>query len=388
MEGQTATTEAASSDTSAADAGAAAAATTAEATKAEAQHAAESAGKGESLLADGNAGDDVKAPEATQKAEGVKTGDDKAKADEGSETSPDGQDAAKEGKKPEGEADATKEGEEADGKEAKAEGEEKDDAEEKLGDPVLDGLPENFHWRDLLTDDKNKNRATHFGSLDEVMEAVRELDSLKRRAVLPPNQKSTDEEIATFRKRMGVPDTPDGYEIELDKAADDSDREFVSRLQMIAHANNLTPGQLDSLRQWYNDETTAIEQFEESKRQEALAKARTDLSREWLSDYQRNIGIAKKAFDEAFGGYAEDVGEMKLADGTRLIDHPMIARGLFKMGRRFTEAGIPGSNVAENWNPTENELIEMQQRQGYIDGSDKQLLEQVKVGYKRLYGSK
>ena len=367
MEGQAATTEATSSEaaTSAADSGGTdAAATTAEAAKETAAAPAESKGEGDSLLSTGDVEAD-KAPEAPEKAEAP-------------EAAPDGQEAAKEEKKLE---DAAKEGEE-----------EAESADEKAGEPVIDGLPENFHWRDLLVEDKNKKRANDFSSLDDVMAIVREHDNLKRRAVLPPNQKSTDEELSTFRKRMGVPDTPDGYQVEMGDDADAADEALVERLKMAAHGVHMTPGQLGSLLQWYDQEQKNAEEFEREARQQHVAQVKTALSTKWLGDLPKNLGIANKTFKEAFGEYVADVNEMKLEDGTHLVDSPIFALGMYKLGRKFTEAGIPGESAWGDRQPTSDELKSMMSdpRYGLHDPSkrDMDFYNKVQQGFERLSGKR
>jgi len=230
-------------------------------------------------------------------------------------------------------------------------------------------LPEGADWRDLAADEKNRGRLQRVSSVDELAEMARDYDSFKRRAVLPPNSNSSDEDVAKFRKAIGVPDSPDGYEIEMDKDADDGAKSRVERLKGAAHAVHMTPQQLGALIEWHSTEMDALEAADGEAIAQRQAELKTELSREWGADYQRNASVAMRTAQEAFGGYAEEFLAMELKDGTRVGDHPAMLRGMAKLGRKFGEAGLPGTIVPHDWNPTDSEIIEMKKDPRYWDSN-------------------
>lgn len=248
----------------------------------------------------------------------------------------------------------------------------------------LDGLPEDFDWRSLATDEKSVNRLKHFESMDDLAEFVREADTWRRRAVLVPNSKSTPEEIAKYQKAIGVPDTPDGYDLDVSKDAPADEKELVDRLRSAAHAVNVTPAQLGAMIEWHKAETAAVEAREQENAADQLSQAKAELSRTWGPDYQKNAGVAQKAMGRGFEGFAEDWAGLELKDGTKIGNHPLTLKGFARLGRLFGEAGVPGQVAPDNWAPTKTELLKMQQEPGYIDGTDKDLIKRVTEGYKRL----
>ncbi|MGI9493088.1 MAG: hypothetical protein ACR2QF_11880 [Geminicoccaceae bacterium] len=362
MEAQTETAEASTTETS----------TPADAAPppAEGEATTEALLTGEDSGTGDDAGKDVSAdgdkPAAAENAENAENGEDKPAA----------KDAASEDDTPAADADA------------KPEDETKDEAEtsESEGDN-LEGLPEDFDWRELSTDEKNRNRLRQFSSMDDLATFVREADSWRRRAVIPPNAKSTPEEIARFQKAIGVPESPAGYEIQLEKDAPEDEVARVDRLKEAAFGVHVTPAQLGAMIEWHQAETQAVEARENDRLVHQLNQAKTDLSREWGPDYQKNLGAANQILNRAFEGYAEDWGDLELKDGTKVRDHPLTARGLAKIGRLMGEAGVPGEVAPADWLPNESELGKMMEEPGYQDGTDKALIVRVKEGYKRLYPS-
>ena len=349
MEGQATTTEAASDvSTSEGASEATEAATTTET-------AVESESKGETLITGSDAGsDDVAATEAaTETTEAAAT-----------ET------PATEETKPEESDDA-----------AKAEEETQTETEEKAEGDKLDGLPEDFDWRDLATDEKSRNRLNQFRSMDDLAEFVREADSWRRKAVVPPGPKSTEDEVKRYHKMIGVPETPDGYQIEMAEDATDDDKMRVDRLRMAAHGVHVTPDQLKAMIEFQQAETAALEQREAAAAERQLSDAKTELSRTWGPDFQKNVGIATAAMKRAGADqFSEDWAGLELKDGTKIGNHPWTSQIFAKLGTLLGEAGVPGEIVPESWLPSESELMEMQSQPGYQDGTDKALIARVGEG--------
>lgn len=281
-------------------------------------------------------------------------------------------------------------------KEAKAT-DDKPTAEAKTDEPKTDkdapaaeeakpaGLPEDFDWRDLLTDPKNHERVSKFNSPDELVAWVREADQKLRKALFVPGKDSSDEDWAKYRKMIGVPPDYTGYQIEVAKDADEGDISRIDRLKKVAHANNWTPSQLASVLDYYAQEAAAIEKQETDRHVAYVKQLETDLGREWGPSYVKNRAVADAAWHRAFGDFAKEMAELKMADGNLLYNDSRVQRAFAKIGRQFGEAGIPGQIVPDSWVPTKGELERMQAEEGYVTGTDKELIAKVTEGYKRLY---
>lgn len=373
MEGQTTSADAATADTSTTSEATGGDAETSEA-KTTTEQTAESGGSGDTLVT----GSDVKA-DAADATETAETGD----ADKTDEGETGGEQPPADAKKTE--ADVKADGDEkTDDADATADADSDDTTSE--GDN-LDGLPEGFDWRALATDEKSRNRLGQFESMDDLAKFVREADSWRRKAVIPPNSKSSPEDVKRFHKAIGVPESPSGYEVELSPDATDADKERVDRLRMAAHGVHVTPQQLGAMIEWHQAETEAIEAREAEAVEQQLAEAKTELARTWGPDYQRNAGLAVQTWKR--GGadqFVEDWGNLELKDGTKLGNHPWTMQIGAKLGRMFGEAGVPGEVMPSDWAPSEADLIEMQKTPEYLAG-DKAVHAKVKLGYQRLYSN-
>lgn len=277
-------------------------------------------------------------------------------------------------------------------KEAKA-SDDKPKADAKTDEPKAEeakpsGLPEDFDWRDLLTDPKNKERSSNFNSPDDLVEWVREADQKLRNAIFVPGKDSTDEEWAKYRKRIGVPADYTGYKIEVGEGADEGDISRIDRLKKVAHANNWTPAILASALDFYSQETAAIAAQEDERHAQHMIDAQTGLSRKWGGDYSRNMGLAHAAYVRAFGERHKEMEDVKLADGTKLLNDPRMCEAFARVGRWIGEAGIPGQVMPDSWEPDEAELIKWQSEPGYYNGTDPALVAKVTEGYKRLHSKR
>jgi hypothetical protein len=101
-----------------------------------------------------------------------------------------------------------------------------------------------------------------------------------------PGPDAKPEEIAAFNKRMGVPDKPEEYKLNLAK---DADSTFVNEfLSKVAHPNGFTPKQAQVIADyWTNDVlpklTAGIEPSLTPEQHEANQKEH------WGADYQKNM---------------------------------------------------------------------------------------------------
>ena len=107
-----------------------------------------------------------------------------------------------------------------------------------------------------------------------------------------PGEDATPEDIAAYRKAIGVPDSPDGYS-SLDTPSDlpegtEWNSEFADSFRQLAHDKNLTPDTVQAIAELYN-----TQQQTSATRQEA-ARAQLDAEK-------------SQKLDEAFGKDRESI---------------------------------------------------------------------------------
>lgn len=114
---------------------------------------------------------------------------------------------------------------------------------------------------------------------------------------MPVPKSEDDPAWAVVRKALGVPESPDKYEIKpLDSPAFNKD--LFDGLKTVAHKNNIPAKALENIYTWYNDmaaknETTLVEQYNQQ-----LATETTDLKKAWAADYDTNLNISKSALNQ------------------------------------------------------------------------------------------
>ena len=211
-------------------------------------------------------------------------------------------------------------------------------------DNWIDQLPEN-----LKADAKHYSK---YKSPIHALEHTRNLQQLvgkKADAVFIPSKDATEEELAEFRAKLGVPETPDGYGL---KAPDDlpegvvvSD-EDMAEFAGVAHKLGLTPDQVQGLQQWEMGRVGAMTQANETAAQALEAKHLEDnrkaLQEEWGTgkEFDEKITLATRA-GRTFGYSAEELGSNPIFRNAEVIK--ILAKAGADMGEDRLVSGDEGS---------------------------------------------
>ena len=139
-----------------------------------------------------------------------------------------------------------------------------------------------------------------------------------------PGKYATDEDWAEVDRRLGRPDTPEGYQLENNLPEGfEPDESALQGFQQAAHEIGLRPGQAQKLLDWYNNEMGQSASMEEGQYEAIQAQTEADFRREYGAAYEDNIENVSGLIAE-FGN--DEMTEMMLADGTRLGDNPDFIR--------------------------------------------------------------
>lgn len=177
-------------------------------------------------------------------------------------------------------------------------------------DNWIDQLPEN-----LKADAKHYSK---YKSPIHALEHTRNLQQLvgkKADAVIIPGEGATEQEIAEYRAKIGVPDTPEGYGIktpdDLPEGVEVSD-EIMAEFAGVAHKLGLTPEQVNGLQQWEMGRVGAMSQANETAAHALEAKHLEDnrkaLQEEWGTgkEFDEKITLATRA-GRTFGYSAQEL---------------------------------------------------------------------------------
>jgi len=185
-------------------------------------------------------------------------------------------------------------------------------------------------WTNNLPEDSAayKDTLSKYKSVPDMAKALANANALIGKKLGVPNEKSSPEEVAAFRRSLGVPDTIDEYKFAPDALPEGMtwDDNNVKNYAEIAHKHNIPPSAMKALV----TEHAKMEHFKMQGMQAQIEKQHVEavntLKKEWGGEFEKNIGLAKQAAKIA-GVNANSQG---FAD-------PEVVRGFVRMAQMMSE---------------------------------------------------
>ena len=190
-------------------------------------------------------------------------------------------------------------------------------------------------WRQQIAGDDKKalERLGRFASPNDIFKSFREVEKKVSDGVKPlarPGEKATDEEWAAYRKAANIPDKVDDFVKAIvlpdKRQIGDDDKPIVNAFAERALKKGIAPGDLAEMV----DEYYAIQEETENQRAEKDAEFKTtalqSLREEWGGDFKGNINSMRPYFESVDGKLFDNLMGGRLADGTKIGDHPDMIR--------------------------------------------------------------
>jgi len=199
------------------------------------------------------------------------------------------------------------------------------------------------NWRDDIADGDVRRYAERFAS---PADAVRPALDLRRQISTPlqmPGEGASEAELAAFRRRLGVPDAPEGYDAALPGAlaGDAGARAGLDAFLGAMHKAGATPGAVRAAIDSY----AALHAAQEQALGRARETAEADLRRRWGGDYERNREFARRAVRRFAGEEADTLFATPLPGGGALGDHPGLVALFAAIGRATAEDALHGGGT-------------------------------------------
>jgi hypothetical protein len=152
-------------------------------------------------------------------------------------------------------------------------------------------------------------------------------------------------EVAAFRAKLGVPSTPDEYEIQRPELPEGFTWNETQEKQFkgIAHAIGLTPAQVQKIIEFEGQRQLALADTVTQVQAEARAKGEAELRKAWgPAQYDRNMALAKTAL-RRFGSEAL----VEHVETSGVGNHPEFIRFMTKIGEQLLEDGFVKGEVTD-----------------------------------------
>ena len=148
-------------------------------------------------------------------------------------------------------------------------------------------LPEKY-WRNDSID--VESMAKGFNGLEQLL-------GKKAHAIIPPNEKSTPEEIAEYRKAIGVPESPEGYKLKPEQLPDGVtwDDSVAKRAAELAHRHNIPAAAMSELMKFDMERAALMNQAAASMIETQLESGRAELQRVYGDKMPEKIELARRA---------------------------------------------------------------------------------------------
>lgn len=167
-----------------------------------------------------------------------------------------------------------------------------------------------------------------------------------------PGKNATDEEKSAYLKALGVPETPDKYQVPTEGMPEGVQlpEERIKGFFEVAHAHNVPAQAAAAIVRWYAESTAADQQAMSQSTEDFKAKSIQQLKDDpnfGGEAFDQNVRLAQNALGEFFGDefkqYLEDTG---------LGNHPDMVRGMARVGRALASDEILGGGQNVNFTMT------------------------------------
>jgi hypothetical protein len=273
------------------------------------------------------------------------------------------------------------------------------DSKTILGDQGSDDNPSpQFDWRqetiNALGPDHAERAEKWLGRYNSFSEFVRANDALRSemdKRVAVPGEDAPEEDVDKFYKRLGWPDSPDGYgDVQLPEGIEVSEEleAQAAHLHKFMHEARVPKQIAERLTKTYFEQAAADAERRMSDAQEQQAKGLEELRAEFGPDFEQNVNMARSLLN---GQFSEETRKLlmtaRLEDGRLIGSEPSVIKDLSKLARMFQEDGRRMQPLSDEDRGSLEAQIE-QTRQKWLDKgvlpSDPEAHRELEPLYKKL----
>jgi hypothetical protein len=119
----------------------------------------------------------------------------------------------------------------------------------------------------------------------------------KAQAVVPPTEKSTPEEVAEYRKAIGVPDSPEGYNLKPEQLPEGVtwDDNVAKKAAELAHKHHIPAAAMQEFMKFDMERAALMNQAASHMIEAQLEAGRVELQKVWGDKMPEKIELARRA---------------------------------------------------------------------------------------------
>jgi len=204
-------------------------------------------------------------------------------------------------------------------------------------------------WKEAIPEDlRNDPNISKFTELEALAKSyINATRMIGQDKVAVPNNNSTDDQWNEVYNKLGRPESPDKYKLEVKSDVVPLDDGAIKSFAENAHKLGLNNKQAQGILEFYKESMEGSVQQSRVDTETAQANAESQLRKEWGRAFDDNI---KKAGAVAKANMNPQILDMELKDGTRLGDHPEVIKGFANIANLLSEdklVGTESENVSQ-----------------------------------------
>lgn len=264
--------------------------------------------------------------------------------------------------------------------------------------PVAGKYPEDWRETAAKGDEKKLERLKRYASPEAAMEALIEAQNKLRSGVLPKpvGAESTPEEIAEYRKVMGVPETAEGYSLDIGDGyvIGDDLKPAMDKFLAEMHASNAQPEVVQKAIKSFFDLQVAKDSDYLLEQENIKKETQTQLRQEWGHSYDKNLNVMSGYLKAQFGEDADVLLGAVDINGVPIMNQPNIVRKFLQVALDNDPIStVLGHSNAGGIATIEQEIKEIEalqrtNRREYFKDNDKQQRYQELLGARAAHNSK
>lgn len=222
--------------------------------------------------------------------------------------------------------------------------------------------PDPADWRAMLKSDDARKFAESSPDVNHLVRRALDLQKVASVAITPLAKDAEPEEVAAYRKRIGVPEAADGYKFTMpsDGEPTERDKQFQGVMGQSFHDLNITADQAAGLNEVWNKYAIAVREAQAADDKKYADESDAELHRNWPGkEYVENDEHSERAAIQMFGDDMDEMRNLETNAGRFVLDHPVMKRALAAVGREMVEGGMVPPLSASDKDAVDDQLREV-----------------------------